>query len=244
MLSTCKACADPHPSFFQVISTLTEGGVAYSYSPRFTLTGMTGTTEPNYASVVTKLDGADAGPAYEGPSDATATGTAAADGPFAVPYQSQTGLTKYAPMQSVPPTKITASSYTPLYPTSSYSVAMTWLPPASILTTVTASQTFSVSSVENTVCSLAWPCLFFAFESANLDLWPGIRNRGSKWRYGQVFGEVEGLDQYVFRLADGYVFSSGRLGQMSGSLASMTGVIGASSGVWTVQQLGRRTRRW
>lgn len=70
---------------------------------------------------------------------------------YNIPYNLQSGLTKYAPMQPVPPTKITQNQATPLFPTSSYSVATTWLARPSIVTTMTLPQTFSVSSVENTV---------------------------------------------------------------------------------------------
>ncbi|KAI6852184.1 hypothetical protein KC350_g1133 [Hortaea werneckii] len=74
-----------------------------------------------------------------------------------VPYPLQTGLTKYAPMQPIPPTKITKKQYSPLYPTSAVTIATTWLPNPTIVTTVTASQTFSVSSMENTAAPASNP---------------------------------------------------------------------------------------
>lgn len=89
---------------------------------------------------------------------AAAAAPAAADGGapqssmFNVAYQSQMGLTKYAPMQSVPPTRITQKNATPLFPTSAYTIATTFLGKPTILTTITQGQTVSYSSVENTVC--------------------------------------------------------------------------------------------
>merc|ERR1711939_578933 len=74
-----------------------------------------------------------------------------------VPYPLQTGLTKYAPMQPIPPTKITKKQYSPLYPTSAVTIATTWLPNPTIVTTVTASLTFSVSSMENTAAPASNP---------------------------------------------------------------------------------------
>ena len=140
-------------SFWKVIAVATEGGTLTSYSTRFTLTGMTGSTPATYAQAVTALGGSTAGP--QGVNDvsngAGTPGAAAGAAEFTVPYQLQTGLTKYAPMQPVPPTKITASSFTPLHPTSAYTVATTWMPMPTIVTTVTESQTYSVSSMENTV---------------------------------------------------------------------------------------------
>lgn len=76
---------------------------------------------------------------------------------FTVPFGEQTGNVRYAPMMKVPPTKITKKNKAPLYPTSSYSVAKTFLPIATIATTITQSQTFSVSSRENTAAPAALP---------------------------------------------------------------------------------------
>lgn len=142
--------------FLKMISVASEGGTIINYSSRFTITGMTGTTPATAITAVTALDGATAGPATENDVTTDAgTTAAAAGGEFTVPYNLQTGLTKYAPMQPVPPTKITQKNYTPLYPTSSYSIATTYLPQASIATTMTESQTFSVVSIENTVCTFS-----------------------------------------------------------------------------------------
>ena len=81
-----------------------------------------------------------------------------AAGDYDVEYTMQTGLTRYAPMQPVPPTKITAKNTKPLYPTSSVEIATTRLPIPKVQTTLTQSQTYSVSSMENTVSSriAAW----------------------------------------------------------------------------------------
>ena len=125
-----------------------------NYSDRFTLTGMTGITPPAFVTAVTALNGVtDGPPTLNQVSNAdNAPGGGAADaGAFTIPYNLQTGLTKYAPMQPIPPTKITQKNYTPLYPTSAVIVATTFLGQPSLLTTLTASQTFSVSSMENTV---------------------------------------------------------------------------------------------
>ncbi len=132
-----------------MISTATAGGTVTNYSPRFSLSGMTGTFPPPVIEGLKTIQGT------QGPSDVNSVSDAknnpAADGPFNVDYRSQTGLTKYAPSQPIPPTKITARSAKPLYPTSAVVYAKTWLPIPSQVTTFTQSGTFSVSSVENTV---------------------------------------------------------------------------------------------
>ena len=111
---------------------------------------MTGSFPANVATAIAAIQGT-AGPATE--NNVVAQKKVDPNDPYAVPYTLQTGLTKYAPMQPQPPTKITAQSATPLWPTSSVVIAMTWLPRPSQVTTSTQTQTYSVSSMENTVSS-------------------------------------------------------------------------------------------
>ncbi|KAK4960127.1 Cell wall synthesis protein kre9 precursor [Elasticomyces elasticus] len=138
--------------FLQFTSVASEGGTVINYSNRFTITGMTGTTGAAQAQAVTALGGATAGPPTQNNvnnGQAAGGGAAAGGAEFTVPYNLQTGLTKYAPMQPVPPTKMTVNNYTPLYPTSAYTVATTWMPLPSIATTLTASQTMSAAAQSN-----------------------------------------------------------------------------------------------
>ena len=154
-LRLTKAAA--HCSFLKMISVATAGGTITNYSPRFSLTGMTGSFPPNVLTGLKTVTGT-AGPATEN-NVAAANPGAGAGGPqgagFAVPYTLQTGLTKYAPMQPQPPTKITAKNASPLWPTSAVTYAQTWLPRPSQVTTFTQSATYSVSSRENTVSKLS-----------------------------------------------------------------------------------------
>ncbi|KAI9760171.1 MAG: hypothetical protein M1835_000220 [Candelina submexicana] len=141
-----------------MISVATAGGTVTSYSPRFSLSGMTGTFPQPVIDGLKTIQGT------QGPSDVNTVkdaknnpADAGPAGPFNVDYRSQTGLTKYAPSQPIPPTKITAKSATPLYPTSAVVYAKTWLPVPSQVTTFTQSGTFSVSSRENTASPAAKP---------------------------------------------------------------------------------------
>lgn len=70
---------------------------------------------------------------------------------YGVSYNLQTGTIFYAPMPMFPPTAITATNTAPIYPTSSVSIATTYLEPASISETVTQSNTYSYASHANTV---------------------------------------------------------------------------------------------
>ena len=142
-----------------MISTATAGGTVTNYSDRFTLTGMTGVFSTTIQTALATVSGT-TGPATvnnvaAAGAAAGAAGTAA-DGAFGTPYNLQTGLTKYAPMQPVPPTSITATNTSPLWPTSSVVLASTFLPIPSIATTITQANTFSVSSHANTVGSASY----------------------------------------------------------------------------------------
>ena len=139
-------------SFIKMLATATAGGQVTTYSSRFTLSGMTGTFPASVITGLQSVTGTDGPPAVNQVA-APATAAAGAAG-FDVPYQLQSGLTKYAPMQPVPPTKITAVNTSPQYPSSSVVLATTFLPIASIVTTLTQAQTFAVSSHPNTVRSL------------------------------------------------------------------------------------------
>jgi hypothetical protein len=133
-----------------MVATGTTGSVTY-FSSRFTLTGMTGTFPDTVKQGAQGITGTD-GPATIDNTNAAAT-AAEGEAQFTVPFAEQVGAMRYAPMQSVPPTKITKKDKSPLYPTSSISgFAASHLPIPTITKTITQSQTFSVKSRENTVC--------------------------------------------------------------------------------------------
>ncbi|EDU44313.1 beta-16-glucan boisynthesis protein [Pyrenophora tritici-repentis] len=140
--------------FVKMIAVAKTGGQLIAYSDRFSYSGMTGKNILNPVVKDAALAVKDTkGPAAEDTTakDDTAATDTANDDLYNVEYTMQTGPTRYAPMQPVPPTKITATNTKPLYPTSSVQIAKTRLPIPSQQTTLTASQTYSVSSVENTV---------------------------------------------------------------------------------------------
>lgn len=131
----------------------TGGGQYVVYSDRFAYSGMTGkgVLAPAIKQAALAVTNTDGPPSQDG---LTNEDTAAAGGDqYEVEYTMQTGLTRYAPMQPVPGTKVTATNTQPLYPTSSVVIAKTKLPTPSQVITITASQTFSTKSMENTVRS-------------------------------------------------------------------------------------------
>ena len=148
-----------------MISTSIDGGTITTYSPRFSLTGMTGTFAPAIERAARQVEGthslqtqnnivpraAQGAVPVAAAAPAAGAVTAGVQASYAVPYQSQDGPTKYAPMQGHPGTKITAVSASLRYPTSSYSAFKTFAPPPKQTTTQTNSNTWSTLSHENQV---------------------------------------------------------------------------------------------
>lgn len=133
-------------------------GQIVNYSDRFSISGMTGSWTAPAAEADFKTVTGTAGPATQnniagndGSNNNNNPAAGANNGAYGVAYSLQTGLTKYAPMQPKPGSKITGKVTGPLYPTSSYFIATTFLPPAKQVTTSTQAITYSVSSRENTV---------------------------------------------------------------------------------------------
>jgi len=141
--------------FLKMVAVAKTGGQLITYSDRFSYSGMSGAFP---ASIKTGLAGI-SGTTGPDTQDNTAQnpGAAPVGGDFGVAYTMQTGPTRYAPMQPVPPKTITAKNTKPLYPTSSVQIATTRLPIPKIQTTITQSQTYSVSSRENTVAPAPHP---------------------------------------------------------------------------------------
>ena len=121
-----------------------------SFSNRFSLTNMTGSFSPRVTDGIHSVQ--DANGSLDGLQKRQAIGA------HTIPYVLQTGPTRYAPMAKRPGSTIAPGKPTPQNPTSPYSVATTYLGSPLVETTKSASLTDSVSSVENTVCSV-WPII-------------------------------------------------------------------------------------
>lgn len=141
-------------SFLQMTSVNTNGGSVINYSSRFTLTGMTGTFAADVVTALASVSGTAGPPTQNIPAAGAQGASSSGDGEFGIPYNQQTGLTKYAPMQPLPPTSITQQNTSPLWPTSSVPIATTFLPIPSVQTTITQAGTYVFTSHQNTVCSL------------------------------------------------------------------------------------------
>ncbi|ATZ58626.1 hypothetical protein BCIN_16g03510 [Botrytis cinerea B05.10] len=146
--------------FMRMIATTATGTVTV-YSNRFSISGMTGTFAATYtitgtAGPATVNNVADTAVTSSSSSSSSSSGTTD-DGVYGTPFQSQTGLTRYAPMGLMPGTTITATNTEPQYPTSSVALATTYLSSATIDTTLTQAQTASFTSHANTVAAASMP---------------------------------------------------------------------------------------
>ena len=139
-----------------MISVGIDGGQDIVYSKRFGLTGMTATAWSSTA-IAAGVTAAGTDTTYVPDdvhgltSDATTAAAAVGASQWTVPYHLQTGLMKYAPPQPIPGTKITAKTPSMMNPSTSYTLFSTYAKPSTINYTLTASQTTSYSSRENTV---------------------------------------------------------------------------------------------
>jgi hypothetical protein len=133
-----------------MIATSNTGAVTV-FSDRFTLNGMTGNFPAAIESDLASISGTSGPRPVNVQIDERQDVPAGQQGSYAIPYPQQTGLTKYAPMQQVPGSKITATNTAPLYPPSSVVLASTYLPSPTVVTTFTEKQTFTAASHPNTV---------------------------------------------------------------------------------------------
>jgi len=140
-------------SYIGILSTAKAGGTITNYSDRFTLAGMTGSFPPDVATANAAVVGTAGPPKVNRVAAAPLPGVGGTidPGAWGTPYNLQTGPVRFAPMQPIPPTKITKTEVTPLWPTSSVPLATTFLPIAPIATTQTQAQQFAATSHANTV---------------------------------------------------------------------------------------------
>ncbi|GMG39620.1 unnamed protein product [Ambrosiozyma monospora] len=135
--------------YFQIYATLSDGGHTIHYSPRFTLSDMTGS----------KAASGSGDPPDSEVSDSSG-GTTASDisASFTVPYTAQTGKTRYAPMQTQPGSTVTATTWSRKFDTSSVSYYYTSISPSPVVhSTVTPGWSYTMSSVINYATPAPFP---------------------------------------------------------------------------------------
>lgn len=127
--------------------------VAINFSNRFSFTNMTGSFKPRIMNGIHSIQAAN-GPTPTHDHGQNALYKRQHERAYTIPYELQTGLTRYAPMAKKPGSTIPPGKPTPQHPTSAYSIATTYLGSPTIETTKSAERTYSLSSIENTVCRI------------------------------------------------------------------------------------------
>ncbi|SCU94311.1 LAME_0F06964g1_1 [Lachancea meyersii CBS 8951] len=130
-------------TYFVQVVAVSPKWITIHYSDRFTITGMQGNkaaprvNEPQAPMAETMKLGPDGPPP---PIDSAS---------FLIPYCSQTGYTRFAPMQTQPGPTVTATAWTRQNPTSSCSFYRTNTNQGKWLTTITAGWDYTVKSCIN-----------------------------------------------------------------------------------------------
>jgi len=147
--------------YLKMTTQVTGGGEIITFSPRFSITGMTGTWPTTFtvtetsASAEISTAGTLSGVTIS--SSSSSTGSYHETGSYAITYTLQTGGTRYAPMPLRPGTTITATHTNPQYPTSSVSIATTYLGTPNVIFTQTDSINYSAASHPNTNAAASQP---------------------------------------------------------------------------------------
>lgn len=156
--------ADDKNAYFLKFISAAAGGTVINYSDRFTLASLTGTFPASVQAGLRTVTGT-AGPvdvnnvqagAANPPANAVPS---AGDDIYNVPYTLQSGTVRYAPMPTKAGTKITAKNPRMQFPTSAYTVYKKVAGPPDAESTITAPETYTVQSVEPTVCLEPATCL-------------------------------------------------------------------------------------
>lgn len=173
-------------------------------SLRFTLTHMTGSFSANVLNGIRSVldSSSDGGELRKrqggvGPGGAGGGGAGLAmehalagdDSHFNIPYQLQTGPTRYAPMAERPGTAITAKTASRQYPATPYHIATTYLPKPTVSVTISAPVTYSVHSIENPVCIRLPPAIRMLISVSAI----GSSRTTTRCQNETVLGKVEGL---------------------------------------------------
>ncbi|OOF92305.1 hypothetical protein ASPCADRAFT_133371 [Aspergillus carbonarius ITEM 5010] len=139
---------DENAYFLRMVASGPEASVV-NYSERFTLTNMTGAFSPPIVHGIHSAIHSLGSPINEG-EEHEELRKRQMIGSYTIPYPLQTGPTRYAPMAKKPGSTIPAGLPTPQFSASPYTIATTYLPAATVQVTLSASETYSVVSIENT----------------------------------------------------------------------------------------------
>lgn len=140
--------------YIQVYAQAGTKGYTIHYSNRFYLTGMTGTKEPSGGE---DLLPPSAQTQYSTGTASVLSGTALSAS-FKLQYTDQTGITRYAPMQMQPGSKVTKSTWSRQFVTSSISSYYSTIQPSpQQSSTITPGWSYTISSAVNYASPAQYP---------------------------------------------------------------------------------------
>lgn len=153
--------------FLKIEAVAAAGGTVQNFSDRFSMKNMAGVFSDVVAQQLKGISGTKGPPTVNAvvgvgaqqppPPAAGGGGVPAGTAGFDVPYDQQGGATRYAPMQPMAGTKITAQDMKRQWPTSAYTIYTTNGAPPAIATTITQPQTGSVASIANPAAAAPMP---------------------------------------------------------------------------------------
>ncbi|RKP28468.1 cell wall synthesis KRE9KNH1 [Metschnikowia bicuspidata] len=149
----------PNGNYFVQVYAQFANGYTIHYTPRFSLTGMSGQTATlTFAASLLTVAGED-GPDAQLQVGGTPVSINSAS--FTVPYDLQTGRTKYAPMQIQPGTVVTHTMYSTRYYTSAYTPFTSLSPSPNVYSTITPGWSYAVTSLFNSAAIAEYPTLYY-----------------------------------------------------------------------------------
>lgn len=143
--------AGPGQFYIQVYAFVDNQGYTINYSPRFSLTSMSGASTYTYVGTTPPVGQTDI-------QTTTQTATASIDSrSFTISYTAQTGISRFAPMQLQPATSITATTWTRRFQTSAVTYYSTYRSTLDQQTTITPGWSYTLSSGMNLATPAAYP---------------------------------------------------------------------------------------
>lgn len=139
--------------YIQVFASVDDQGFTLHYTPRFTVTGLSG---PATFLDLTFTDTTEPVPQTSIHTDGN-TNTFDVSSVFSLPYTEQTLKTRVAPMQTQPGTKITATTWSRRYVTSAVTFYSTFRNSLEQLSTLTPAWNYTISSDFNYATPAAMP---------------------------------------------------------------------------------------
>ncbi|CUM62880.1 uncharacterized protein PRCAT00000439001 [Priceomyces carsonii] len=146
----------PNGYYYFQIYTVFKEGITIHYSNRFQLKNMEGSTKTLSEPVTaTGLP-----PGAQTPSGAGGD-SSINSASFSVTYTKQTGKTRFAPMQSIPGSKITKTTWSRRFPTSAVTHFSTNAKSPNVYSTITPGWSFSITSDINYASIAPYPSYFY-----------------------------------------------------------------------------------